>query len=812
MKTQGQHRIKQTIGSSENLPIVCRLAEETDDLNNHTELARRVCLEFNFKNEKGELQVSTCLTALHDLMESGELNLSKSSRQTPRNPEFKCSSDPLPLPEGLPKNADEVQGLKVVRVSTSEEHSQWSTIYKEYTPTKTHTVIGQTVKYLITWGGFVLGFILFGSARINSADRDFWIGWDKETRGLYLNCVRGMELYIRKGIDCQNLLQIVLRIIMDTFPKDCEEMYGYRPMLVETFLPISDDDAQNTYMRSRWEYAGPMKFNWDDQERSTSNEEIAFMWVIDPEFRDKMGIPSLDGLGSRDIIDGINDENWAQTEIGMNLYGDKRVAKSAVNALTVLSKKPGQNVCEISQGDHGEMRRIYGLIDNKRESVNSDNFLLQHNLQTYRRAKSFSDERIIFIQDTVVLNYGGLTKPEKRGLRIIGSNQTDTDVYGLKLHHVIVVTYNGIMLGEVFTKYVDAIDPDISGLPNWEKDPTEKESFKMIDALRQTSLYAKNLGIRNAVQCIDREGNYLYLFYIQREYNCMDLVVKATKNLKVHGTNKTIFEYMGEEKKGGEIKIKINHESARTNKSERDNKDEVSGREAICEVKFAKIRLNPPKKVENKEPIELNCVYVNEINAPEGVKKISFCLLTSLAVETLEDALEIIKIYRIRWVIEEFHRVLENTCEVENLRNDTAERIQRLIALYIIIAWRTMLLLQLSRFNSDFSSSVVFSKNDMEVLKVTNGIGNKTVETLGGAVKIIGKIGGYIDQKNGTRLGYEVFARGINIFSCYAEFYSKLLQEIPPEAAYVIHMCISEANIDFWNIIDDLKNNCNLRL
>ena len=128
-----------------------------------------------------------------------------------------------------------------------------------------------------------------------------------------------------------------------------------------------------------------------------------------------------------------------------------------------------------------------------------------------------------------------------------------------------------------------------------------------------------------------------------------------------------------------------------------------------------------------------------EINVPRGAKRIDFCLLTTIEVKNLEDALKIIKIYRLRWVIEEFHRVLKHTCKIEDLRNDTSQRISRLIAFYIIVAWRIMLLLQLGRNNPSLPANIVLSQETLQTLTIIGSeCYGETPDTIGEANSIIG--------------------------------------------------------------------------
>ena len=609
--------IKSTLRNSENAAIVSKMAKEMVDPNNHTELVRNICEKFKFTNDNGEPQVSTCLTALHELADEGIISLEKSSRQTSRDPELICLPEALPMPVGLSDNADELGSLTIKLVETEEEIHQWNTVYREFNDKKTHTAIGQTVKYLIMWGGFILGILLFGTSRINSTDRDIWIGWDKDTKNKYQNSVRGMELYIRAGIKCANFMHKIFQSVMEIFPNDHKELYGSTPMLVETFLPANDYSNQEVMEKLNWQYAGSMNTDW----KIDAEGEVTYIWVIEPNFRREMGISSLCGLGARGLTDGLEEDNWAATEMSTDVFGDKRLGRSAIEILKKMATRASENLCELARGIRSSLNKMYRFFGSRRSEISVSSILSKHNIEVYRRAKNSDFEFTVFVQDTVILNFGGLTNPEKRGLRIIGANQTTTEVHGLKLHHVVAVSSTSLLLGEVYAKFIQPMDPAIKELPDDLISPADKESFKMIDALCQTSMIAKRMGIRNPVTCIDREGAYLLLFYAQRERKCMDLVVKATKNLKVHGTRKNVFQYMAKQAPIGCAKIQINHESARTPNSERVNKEEVKARTATCEIRVSKIALNAPADVENKAPLQVYCVSVQEINAPRGIKK-----------------------------------------------------------------------------------------------------------------------------------------------------------------------------------------------
>jgi hypothetical protein len=85
-------------------------------------------------------------------------------------------------------------------------------------------------------------------------------------------------------------------------------------------------------------------------------------------------------------------------------------------------------------------------------------------------------------------------------------------------------------------------------------------------------------------------------------------------------------------------------------------KDGRAARRARTRVSWREIELPRPRVGFELDrlpaSVKLNAVMVEEIDAPEGVKPIVWVLLTTHAVESLEDALRIVGWYRARWTID----------------------------------------------------------------------------------------------------------------------------------------------------------------
>ena len=115
------------------------------------------------------------------------------------------------------------------------------------------------------------------------------------------------------------------------------------------------------------------------------------------------------------------------------------------------------------------------------------------------------------------------------------------------------------------------------------------------------------------------------------------------------------------------------------------------GRTARLAVRSSGLELRGPRRpggcLENHR---LNVVEVREIDPPPGADPVHWVLLTDLPVDTLEECLRVVRIYRWRWLIEEFHKALKTGLRVEASQLSTARRLGALIGVLSVVA--TMLI------------------------------------------------------------------------------------------------------------------------
>ena len=102
-------------------------------------------------------------------------------------------------------------------------------------------------------------------------------------------------------------------------------------------------------------------------------------------------------------------------------------------------------------------------------------------------------------------------------------------------------------------------------------------------------------------------------------------------------------------------------------------------REATLALRCGPLTLCPPqhRKAEGLPAVVLWAVQVCEVEPPVEVEPIEWLLLTTVAVETVDDAIERVQWYSCRWGIEVWHRILKSGCRIEARQLASGERLQR---------------------------------------------------------------------------------------------------------------------------------------
>ena len=165
----------------------------------------------------------------------------------------------------------------------------------------------------------------------------------------------------------------------------------------------------------------------------------------------------------------------------------------------------------------------------------------------------------------------------------------------------------------------------------------------------------------------------------------------------------------------------------------------------------------------NELGIKVQAVLAEEENPPPGEKAISWLLLTTLPVSNYTDACDCLEKYAHRWLIERYHYLLKSGCRVEELQLETAERMEKALATYAIVAWRLLWLTYEARKNPEKKLDEVLETEEWQVLYLATQKQKQlpmVIPTLREGVRQIASLGGFLGRKGDGEPGVKTLWRG----------------------------------------------------
>jgi len=758
-----QSQIKRTLSEPDSIEIVRGLLSEDGDAYRST-FADAVCRRFGFHDARGRVQRSGCMVALRELERLGHFVLRAASARGAKGARSARRLEaPVEDPQGVPGQAGEVRGLCLIKVDTLESMRIWNELMLCEHPQGAGPLVGAQMRYLIGSEHGWLGGLGFGAAAIQLADRDQWIGWDVATRRERLHRIVGMSRFlIRASVRCHNLASCVLGMVLRRIDLDFDEQYGYRPWLIESFVE-SERFAGTSYQAANWIEIGQTKGRGrqDREHDHAKSVKAIYVYPLQADFRQRLGGVEPVAASTLGLAEGLEGEGWAQQEFGDAQLGDRRLSERLVQGARTLATMPGQAFSGVARGDWAAVKGYYRLIDQPDDSqVSAQAILAPHRARTVQRMKAH--QTVLCIQDGTDLNYTGLAQCE--GLGVMGANQTGARGLGLHLHSTLVVSTEGVPIGVLnaqFTAPVAKSEQDKRA--SHEIPIEEKKNFAWIAGLRECVSLHKELPHTRQVCVMDRESDFFELFDEQRNTGKVELLVRAKHDRVMPGeTGKThLFDAVRKSAVQGALQVVVPRQSERPKKSKQKARSASEQRTAEVQLRYLQVALPAPASQKEKAPITVWVVHILEPSAPEEAKPLEWFLLSTCAINSVAQAQDCLSWYCLRWRIEDWHRVLKSGCRIEDLAHHSAERLERAIAINLVIAWRIMLMTLLGRACPELPAEVLLSDIEVTVLSAfakQNRI--KPPANLGDAVRLVARLGGYLGRKNDPPPGHQIMCQG----------------------------------------------------
>jgi hypothetical protein len=258
-----------------------------DPLSSRAQISRQVCQALVWYKPDGGLKDMTCRVALLRMQKDGLITLPPPKRP-PKSMLAKITFTTETAPqEAVTTPVHNLPDLQLHPVSQRPQQLLWREFihryhYLGYTP-----LPGAQMRYLVTSENRILALLSFSAAAWKTAPRDNFIGWKAEQRQHNLHLiVNNSRFLILPWITSKNLASKVLALAARRIADDWLSRYGYRPVLLETFV-----EAQRfmgtCYKAANWIHIGQTKGRGKLDAHKTCSLPIKDIWLypLKPSFK-----------------------------------------------------------------------------------------------------------------------------------------------------------------------------------------------------------------------------------------------------------------------------------------------------------------------------------------------------------------------------------------------------------------------------------------------------------------------------------------------------------------------------------------------
>ena len=722
------------------------------------ELSRRVCRWLNWRSPNGRLQEMSCRKALGKLNQLGIVDLPLREKTYGFEQVSRICIEPDVAQ--LRCTLRELGEVSVYPITSRycKESKIWFALLDRYHYLGSGPLCGAQIRYIVksSTHGY-LGALAFSSASWALKCRDRHIGWTEPARRANLHrLVCNDRFLILPTVRVGNLASHVLSLALCRLPEDWEQRYRVRPVMVETFVD-PNRFAGTCYKAANWSYVGQTAGRRDGVGKKV------FLYPLCPEWREILCKEPQIVLGQMPRPEAP--EHWAEEEFATVRLYDTRLKQRLYRIAQDFYSCPQANIPEAC-GSKARTMGAYRFFQNKK--VTMDVMLTAHKETTIERIKQ---HRVVLApQDTTTLNYSA--HPMTKGFGPV--SHVDHTLVGLLLHDTMAFTEDGTPLG-ILDAQCWARDSQQKGKRYLRKQlPIEqKESMKWLRSFQKVAEVQKFCPKTMLISIGDRESDIYELFAeASKDPHGPKLLIRAekTRNRKVE--QEFLWDFLSRQDAVGSLQIHVPRRGSR------------KARDAWVDIRFAEVQLKPPSRCTSGGSVRAWAVYATERDFGEEVKEpIEWMLLSTVKVESFQEAQKRLEWYSGRWGIEVYHRTLKSGCRIKDRQLGTADRIETCLGVDMVIAWRIYHLTMLGREVPEVPCTVFFKDIEWKALccyvKKTP-IPPEKPPSLREAIYMVGGIGGHLGRKSDGFPGTQTLWRGLQRLDTATEMYAIFTQQENP--------------------------------
>jgi Transposase DNA-binding/Transposase Tn5 dimerisation domain len=435
---------------------------------------------------------------------------------------------------------------------------------------------------------------------------------------------------------------------------------------------------------------------------------------------------------------------WAKEEVEEADLGDERLHARLERVLSALGNRPNLSI-PAACGGRTEMVGAYRFFNN--DKVTFDKVLQPHVARTWQRVAQ--QKVALLVQDTSEID---LTRPEQE---VAGVGDLDGSRRGFLLHEMQAFTPEGTPLGTVWAEIINRTEgvshasASAKAYQNKHTPIEEKESRRWLTGMRQARALAQQTP---AVQCVcvaDSEADIYELFVEPRGEVPVHWLIRACQDRALETDAGHLRDPILATPVLYQVELRIRGRQAKTAVETRGRRQNRETRQAVVEVRAATVTLRPPWRFDRQLPaVTVNIVLVREPSPPAGEPPVEWILATTLPIDTPEQVRGIVESYCVRWCIELLFRTLKSGCRIERRRLEQLDRVLPCLALYLIVAWRTLFVCRMGRECPDADCEAIFEPSEWKAVwtAVHQKKPPKQPPRLCEMVHLIARLGGYVER------------------------------------------------------------------
>jgi Transposase DNA-binding len=430
------------------------------------------------------------------------------------------------------------------------------------------------------------------------------------------------------------------------------------------------------------------------------------------------------------------DDDWINENFANADFNDERLRDRLMTIVKGMSKRPDGSIPQQME-NWGDIKACYNFLRN--DKVTHKRIQTPHRKRVRGIASDkINGEVVLFVQDTSELDFSNLENTE--GLGFIGNHNN----MGIMFHNCLAIEPN-------------ETNPKVIGLAN-QQVWTRKELSKIRNETRtqgykrekESDVWLKNLRAIGSppkgctwVSVGDR-ANDVFKFFVKSREMGWESIVRACQDRSViiDNTEKTLMTHMRSMESMGTTIVNV-----------RKNGDTLK-REIILDLCWEKVTIYPPAYLRTKlDPIELSV-----IRCWNSDEELEWIIYSSIGVNSLEEAIEKVKWYAHRWIIEEYHKCLKTGCRIEASQLESGKGLEKLLGVLGIIAILLLQLRNAARENPDSPASEVV---DEQALKIISKRFKLPMDmSIGIFWRSVAKLGGFLGRKSDGQPGWQTLWKG----------------------------------------------------